>query len=367
MPYSRPTLMQLQQQGIQDIQSSAIPGVDSMLAVGFLPVLSYVMAGYAYEHYGYQDWIAEQAVPWTATDEYLAGWAALKGVYQTPATAAIGTVSFTGGGDVPMGTIINRSDGFAFRTTADTIIPANSTAAVPVQAITPGVSGSTAIGTGFFLATPLSGIGSSGIAASAFSGAADVETQDAFRSRTMQVWANPAQGGSANDYVQWALQVPGVSKAWVFGNAMGIGTVSVFFLMNPSTPTKGFPSGTNGGATQESRIVAATGDQLAVANWIWPLRPVTAIVYALSPVANPINYTIANLLPSTTAVQAGIAASLAAMHQTNAAPGGTLYQSDWDMAISAAPGVLHFTVNNLQTPIVAPYGTILTLGTITFI
>ena len=42
----------------------------------------------------------------------------------------------------------------------------------------------------------------------------------------------------------------------------------------------GFPQGTNGVAALETRDTAATGDQLAVANYLYPLRPVTPIVYA---------------------------------------------------------------------------------------
>ena len=85
MPYARPTLTQLRDQALQDIQSGGLPGVDGLLQRAVLRVLAYALAGLSYLHYGYQDWIALQAVPWTAEDEYLEGWAALKSVNRKPA------------------------------------------------------------------------------------------------------------------------------------------------------------------------------------------------------------------------------------------------------------------------------------------
>ena len=52
----------------------------------------------------------------------------------------------------------------------------------------------------------------------------------------------------------------------------------------------GFPQGTNGVAGAETRDTAATGDQLAVANYIYPLRPATALVYACAPASQAVNY-----------------------------------------------------------------------------
>src|SRR5260363_178601 len=73
-------------------------------------------AALAHLHYGYLDWIARQGVPFTAEDEYLEGWAALKGVYRKPAQAAAGRVTFTGapGAVIPKGAPLVRSDGMTF-------------------------------------------------------------------------------------------------------------------------------------------------------------------------------------------------------------------------------------------------------------
>ena len=369
MPYSRPTLTALRGQAQQDIATANTPGVDGFLRFGVLPQLAWTIAGQAYQHYGYQDWIAKQAVPWTASDEWLYGWGALKGIYPIDATAAGGTVTFTGtpGKDIPLGTVINRSDGLAFASTGDAIVPGGGTVSVTIQATTPGSNGNTDAGTTFYIATPIAGVGSQGSASGPITGGADQETQDAFRTRMLQIWAAPPQGGDQTDYVEWARAVPGVTRAWCNPLGAGPGTVVVYFMMDVSEAVHGgFPQGTNGVATLETRDVAATGDQLTVANYIYPLRPATALVYACAPASQNVNYSIANLSPNTTPIQNAITAAITAMHAAKAEPGGTLYPSDWEAAIQSVPGVRHFTVGAPLAPITAPTGTLLTPGTFTY-
>jgi uncharacterized phage protein gp47/JayE len=369
MPYSRPTLTTLRSQAQQDIATADIPGVDGFLRFGVLPALAWTVAGQAYQHYGYQDWIAKQAVPWTASDEWLYGWGALKRVFPIDATPAGGTVTFTGtpGKDIPAGTAINRSDGLAFASTGDAIVPGGGTVSVTIQAKAPGSNGNSDTGTVFYIATPIAGVGSQGAASGPITGGSDQETQDAFRTRMLQIWASPPQGGDVTDYIEWARAVPGVTRAWSAPNGMGAGTVIVYFMMDVSEAVHGgFPQGTNGVATDETRDTAATGDQLAVANAIYPLRPATALVYACAPAAQAVNYSIANLSPNTAPIHAAITAAITAMHAAKASPGGTLYPSDWEAAIQSAPGVQHFTVGAPLAPITAPAGTLLTPGTFTY-
>ena len=50
----------------------------------------------------------------------------------------------------------------------------------------------------------------------------------------------------------------------------------------------GFPDGTNGVSQYEPRDVAASGNQLEVADYIYPVQPVTAVVHAVAPTPQPI-------------------------------------------------------------------------------
>ncbi|TMV76104.1 baseplate J/gp47 family protein, partial [Thioclava sp. BHET1] len=260
MPWARPSLTQLRNQVQQDINASPI-GLQGFLRNAILPILGWAQAGLAYLHYAYLDYIAKQAVPWTAEDEWLYGWAALKGVYQKDASTASGPVTFSGAGTIPAGTLVNRPDGVQFIVTEETTVT-SAAIAVPVAAVDPGAAGNTTNGTSMVLASPIGGIISLGTAGE-ITGGADQETQESFRSRMLMIYAAPPQGGDAADYVEWALAVDGVTRAWVTPNGAGAGTVVVYPMFDDAEAANGgFPGGTDGVAANETRANPATGDQL---------------------------------------------------------------------------------------------------------
>lgn len=297
MPYARPTLSQLITQVLQDI-AAGLDGADPLLRFNNLNITGVALANLINGVYGYLDWISQQAVPVTSSGEFLLGWAALKNVYQEPATQATGMVSFPGtsGVDLPSGTPITRGDGVGYVTTADATVSGTAVVAPAIANADPtgqtGAFGNCSIGTTFTLGISISGIQSDGTAATAFTGGADIESEDSVMTRMLQAYQNVPQGGAAQDYVTWALAVPGVTRAWCNGNGFGAGTVVVYTMFDSAEGSHGgFPQGTNGVATGETRSpTTATGDQLAVANAIFPKQPVTALVYSYAPVANPINF-----------------------------------------------------------------------------
>lgn len=87
MPYKRPTLTELRQQNRLYLQTE-LAGTGTILKNSNLGVLADADAGMAHLHTGYLDYIAQQTTPFTATDEWLAGWGALKQVYRKAASAA---------------------------------------------------------------------------------------------------------------------------------------------------------------------------------------------------------------------------------------------------------------------------------------
>ena len=74
------------------------------------------------------------------------------------------------------------------------------------------------------------------------SGGTDTETDDELRVRLLDRLSAPPMGGDAEDYVVWALSVPGVTRAWSAPNEMGIGTVTVRFMHDLRASTGGFPN-----------------------------------------------------------------------------------------------------------------------------
>jgi uncharacterized phage protein gp47/JayE len=327
MPYARPTLSQLQTQVLQDI-ASGLDGSDPLLRFANLNITGIALANLINLVYGYLDWISQQAVPITSEDEYLAMWAALKNVFQKAAKQATGTVSFPGtnGVEVPSGTPLTRGDGVGYTSTAAAtaesgvvIVPAQCNADPTGQT---GAFGNCAEGTTFTLGTSIDGIQSNGTAATEFTGGADIESQDDLMTRMLQAYQNVPQGGDAQDYVTWTLAVAGVTRAWCNPNGFGAGTVVVYFMMDDSEAAyNGFPQGTNGVASGETRSATiATGDQLAVADAIFEEQPVTALVYSCAPTPNPINFAFTGTSGWTSETKAEVNAAINSVFLQYGAP-----------------------------------------------
>ena len=367
MPFARPTLTALRNLAVQDITTSGVPGLDGLLRNAVLRVLAWCMSGLAYSVYGYLDWISLQSVPFTATDEFLYAWAALVGIYQKDSTPATGTAQFTGTADVvlPSGSPLTRQDGTPYTSTADATVDTTGVLLVPAIAAVNGAATDCDAGVGMSIATPVSGINSGGVTASPFTGGADQELQEDMRTRMLFRYAQPPQGGAASDYIAWAMEVPGCTRAWIQSSA---GQVQVYPMFDEANAADGgFPQGTDGCATEELRGPTASGDQLAVAEHIWTVQPVTALVFVAAPVPLPIDVTIANMDPSTVEMEAEILDSLQAAFLTIGEVGGTIYPSQLYTAILSTPGVNRFDMTIPAAPITAPAGALPVMGTLSVI
>lgn len=345
MPYDRPNLGALRDQAQDDI-NAGLPGIDARLRYSNLGVVADVVAGMANGHYGYLDWIALNSVPFTATGEFLEGWAALKNVYRKAAGYATGTGTFpaSAGSSIPSGTVIGRSDGFTYTTTADAAV-ASGVITVDFTADQAGVDGNADDGTALLLIAGVSGVTGNGTAVGAVTGGADVETDADLRTRMLQRYAAPPQGGAVTDYPGWALEVPGVTRAWLKRNAMGPGSLAVLFMMDDAQAAHGgFPQGTDGCSTYETRATPATGDQLTVANYIFPLQSTIALVYAVAPIPNALTITVAGLSGASDALKTAISTACAAALRGAGVPGGITYLSTLEAAIAAVPGSTGFVI-----------------------
>lgn len=382
MPFDRPTLTQLKDQVAADI-SSNLPGDDGQLRFSNERVIGDACAGLAHGHYGFLDWIALQAVPFTTTDEFLEGWAALKNVTRKTATAAKSPgflLSGTSGTDIPAGTLLVRGDGYEYTTDADGVIGSNGSVTVAITAVLPpidpvnnptggGAAGNANTGTILTLGTAIPGVQSNGTVTVAITGGADIETDDSLRTRMLQQYQNTPQGGAKSDYETWALAVAGVTRAWCNPNGFGTGTVVVYIMLDDAESAhNGFPQGTNGVAAKETRGVSATGDQLTVANAIFPLQPVTALVSVVAPVANPINFTIAGISSASATTKSAIASAISGVLEQYGDPrDGTIDLSYIESAIAAIAGTTGFVIQSPTGNITGTMGQLPTLGTVTYV
>ncbi|WP_227459322.1 baseplate J/gp47 family protein [Cupriavidus pauculus] len=370
MPYARPTLSELRANVAAD-QASELEGSDPLLRFSNLRILGTGQAGLTHLQYGYLDWIARQSVPYTAEDENLEAWGALKGVYRKDATAAGGAATFGGaiGDEIPAGATLVRGDGLKYTVSAAASVGVGGTVQVQATANDTGAAGNCENGTMMSLASPIPGIQSNGSVSSPFTGGADVEDDDTYRERVLEAYQESPAGGDEADYIRWAKGVAGVTRAWVARNGFGAGTVVVYIMLDlANAGSGGFPIGTDGVATAETRSgVKATGDQLRVANALYAVQPVTALVYAVSPIQDSINFTISGLTGANAATKQAISDAISDVFFRNGAPGGTVYLSDIESAIGAISGTAGFVITSPAGNIMSATGHLSVLGTVTYI
>lgn len=258
MPFKRKTLSELRQENRQFMQAE-LESVGALLRFGNLKVLADMDAGMAHLHYAYLDYIARQSTPFTSTDEWLAGWMALKQIYRKAATAArspAAAVTGTPGKTLPKGAVINRDDGYQYTTDGAITINTAGSATVAVTAVLPditddvtggGASGNADAGTILTLDANAPGIDSSVTLIEPATGGANIESEEDFRLRGLLAYQNPPQGGSDTDYKSWALSVSGITRAWIRRRGMGPGTVVIYIMCDGDDKTNhGFPVGTDG-------------------------------------------------------------------------------------------------------------------------
>lgn len=351
MPFARPALQELVDRAVADI-ASRLQGGAPALRRSNLNVLAKTRAGGNHEIYGYLDWMFRQLFPDTAEGEYLQRWATIfLDVPQKQATFAAGPITLPGvnGAIVPAGTVLQRADGAEFTVDADATV-SGGVASPTVTALVAGVAGNTDAGIVLSLVLPIDGImGSGTVGAGGLVGGFDIESPDSVRYRLLTRLRRPPQGGADFDYVDWALEVPGVTRAWCYPKYLGPGTVGLCFV------TDGAP----GGLIPDAATVAA------VQSYVQARCSVIADLTVFAPAAVPLDFTI-QLTPNTAAVQAAVQAELADLIGREATPGGTILLSHIDQAISNAAGETDHVLVSPATNVSVAAGQISVMGAITW-
>jgi uncharacterized phage protein gp47/JayE len=347
--FSRPSLQTLIDRVQTDI-NSRLSGADSRLRRAALTVIGRVLAGLAHGLYGFLDFISRQVFPDSAITEFLDRWAAIWAISRKAATKATGTVTITGsnGTVIDSGTVLRRGDGLEYVTTASGII-SGGTVAIAIEASTAAEAGNAAINTVLSFSSPVSGANATGTT-SALTGGTDTESDDSLRARLLARIQEPPHGGAKFDYEAWTLSVAGVTRVWVYPLEEGEGTVIVRFMMD-DTYTNGIP---------------LAGDVTTVQTYLESVRPVTADVTAVAPIAAPMNFTIDLGTDDTAEIRAAVEAELKDMLRRDAKPGGTILVSRIREAISIAAGETDHVLTTPNANVTHTTGQIATMGTITW-
>lgn len=346
MSLARPSLTALNVRVRVDFDTR-LEGADSRLRRNSIDVFAGAHAATAD---GLHSDIASRARFFPATDapEANARWASLKGVIRKAAVAATATATLTGtdGLTAEAGTILVRRDGLTYRITADATIAAG-TAEAAIVAVDGGVATSIEIGQELTFQSPVAGISATALVSAAGLGE-DEESEADFCGRIEEVLRAPAAGGKEDDYVRWAKEVAGVTRAWVEANWDGLGTVRVSFVMDG-----------------REDIIPEAGDVAAVDAVIQAVRPVTADVTVIALTPDPLAFTITPV-PDTPAVRAAIAAELRDLISREAEPGGTILLSHIREAISIAAGETDYVMAAPTASVTTASGHISTMGAITW-
>ncbi|MBR0871208.1 baseplate J/gp47 family protein [Bradyrhizobium tropiciagri] len=280
-----------------------LPGSDAWVWPNNVYASAKVIAGMAFEVFGFASYISRMIFASTAPDiETLRLHGAEFGIPQLPAAPASGNVTFTATAEIAVdnGATLQRADGVTYLVTSGGVLPGAGTLVAKVTASVAGGLANAAEGTSLQIVSGVTGAGSGAALASVGDGditqGADVEDIESYRQRILFRKRNPPHGGSAADYVIWARQMAGVSRVFVERLWSGAGTVRVFVFMDGL-----FPDG----------IPDATAAQ-RVEDYIQTVCPAGAIVTVSAPVAHPIDVTISNLVPNTVTVQEAILTELRA-------------------------------------------------------
>jgi uncharacterized phage protein gp47/JayE len=346
--FVRPTRSDLITNARNDI-NARVTGADSRLRRSFLSAIAAMHAGGLDGAYGTLSWIADQVMPDSADSVHLARWASFWGIFPKVATPAAGTATgvCTGDADIPLGTVLQRADGFDYATTADTVVVPGAIS-IPVAASAPGSAGSAASGVILTLVSPIVGVDPAFTVAADMSGA-DAETDPELLGRLEARIQNPPKGGGPGDYVAWAEQMAGVTRAWEYPLLMGLGTVGVAFVFDDRVD-----------------IFPLVGDVSAMQAWLDGLAPITAAVTAFAPTSLAVPFDIA-VTPNTAGVQAAVEAELAALFQREAAPGTVLLLSHIAQTIGESAGVTDYVLTTPSANVAPAAGELPVPGSFTWL
>jgi len=349
MPFLRPTLADLVGRIMTDL-TTRLGLSGAALRRSVIGVLARVVAGAVHLLHGHLDYLSKQLFPDTSEVEYLERQASLYGIARLPATFATGAVVATGlpTSVIPEDTRLQRSDGVEYATQAEAIVDGTGSVLVSVDAVEAGVGGNAEIDVVLTFVSPISGVTATAPVTVAISGGTDTESDDALRERLLTRMRQPPQGGSEADYITWAKEVAGVTRAWVYPSELGPGTVTVRFMrdgdLNP---------------------IPDAGEVAAVQAHMDPLVPVTADLTVLAPIADTLNFTI-EISPDTSATRAAVQAELTDLLTREAEPGSTILRSQIDVAVGTAAGVNDFSVTVPAADVTHVTGHIATFGSISW-
>ncbi|WP_430470085.1 baseplate J/gp47 family protein [Thalassospira lucentensis] len=329
---------------------------------GPVPAMPYIDGMLAHGAYGYLDYIAAQTMVLYAAGDNLDGHGFTYQVPRIQASRAIGSVDVSGlaGYELSVPQTARDKNGTEFKLSESVVLDGAGSAVAVFVAVAPGAAGNVVGAASLTLTSPVEGVDPVLTAASAgFSGGADKEEdgrpgiKELYRGRILDVIRQPPHGGNSNDYTQWAKSVAGVSRVWVSPREMGLGTVTVRFMMDVlRADLSGIPT---------------VADVTLVQSYIDGERQVTADVFVVAPIPKPIDITISGLDPDTPETRTAIEDEIRDMLYRRGAPGVTISRSWLIEATAIAAGENRHKMTVPADDVECAIGEIPVLGVVSYV
>lgn len=353
MAFNRPTLAQLIERVRADLEFS-LAGTDAHLRYTYEEVFAMVEAGLAHGLHGHLLWLSKQLIIDTSEDEYLLRWADIFGVTRSVAVAAVGFLTITGVSTtvISAGDEFQRSDGSIVTLDSDATIVAGTVDA-PVTAVVAGVLANSDPGTSYTKSTPQVDVDSvatvTDVDGIGIAQGADIESIDALKVKLLSRIRTPPKGGGPGDYVNWALEVSGVTRAWELPNQYGHNTVGLTFVRD-----------------NDVSIIPDAGEVTTMQAYLDTKAPITVEVTAFAPTPIDLDVTLTTLTPNTLTIQSAIDTELEDYILRTAEPSATHYISQINEVISLAAGETDHVMTVPAANVVTAVFEILVKGTTTF-
>ena len=332
MPYNVPTLKQLINSGVLDIEAS----IDTLLPKFSVErAVNTAFSSAVRDLYDFQSWIVRQIIPTSESeDQTILDIARSEGVVQKLAEAATGNVRFKGSTPLPVNSEMSHSDGRVYLVTSSQE-PVNGEVITQVVAQEVGIAGNMALGETLTLISAVPGVESKGIS-NDISGGANLEPISEVLERLLYRKRNPPMGGAPHDYVAWCREVAGVTRAWCVDRYQGGSTVGYAFVFD-----------------NRDDILPTTTDYQNMADYIYRHKdPATnndvGAPAGIEPVKMHISLLTTNmtirLIPDTSENRTAVEKSLKGLFKT-LSPGDTLLISSVRTAIGSQSDVQDYTLD----------------------
>lgn len=325
--------------------------------------------GLAYGCLKYLDWLALQLLPDTAETEWLDRQGNIwltnsdgsKGRKGPTAATGSATISGTPGSILPFGSLFTVTGGpgrlQSYQTTA-TVVIGDGPTPLPLTCMQGGVIGNLLPGDQIRYTGTMPGLLLAVVVS--MQGGTDQETDDELRVRVLQRIQQPPMGGDAADYVSWAYEFPGVTRAWCSPLEMGVGTTTLRFMMDDlRAASGGFPN---------------LQDAANLMTFMNTVRPVTVMdLFVVAPIPQPVSFKLNNLTNDDSGTIENINLAVQDMFKRKAAPAyakdgiaqpaQTIYAAWVSEAVMSASGVQSFDLV-MDDAVPANKGSICVLGNI---